>query len=43
MQVLDNQAVLYAGGGITKDSIPEREWIETELKCKTVAQVLEND
>ncbi len=43
MQVLDNQAVLYAGGGITKDSVPAREWIETELKCKTIAQVLKND
>lgn len=35
---LKRQAILYAGGGITKDSVPEREWLETELKCKTVAQ-----
>ncbi len=38
MEILNQQAILYAGGGITKDSVPEREWLETELKCKTVAQ-----
>ncbi len=27
---------LYIGGGITKDSIPEKEWDETELKSKTL-------
>src|SRR6185312_9422234 len=27
---------LYIGGGITKDSISEREWEETELKSKTL-------
>ena len=40
MEVLTKQAILYAGGGITKDSVPEREWIETEMKCKTIAQAL---
>lgn len=27
---------LYIGGGITRDSIPEKEWEETELKSKTL-------
>lgn len=27
---------LYIGGGITRDSIPEKEWDETELKSKTL-------
>lgn len=40
MQVLDNQAVLYAGGGITKYSKPQKEWEETEMKFKTLLQVL---
>ena len=40
MQVLDNQAVLYAGGGITKHSKPQKEWEETEMKFKTLLQVL---
>jgi isochorismate synthase len=40
MEIVGQETILYAGGGITKDSVPEREWIETELKCKTVAQAL---
>ena len=40
MQVLDNQAILYAGGGITKHSKPQKEWEETEMKFKTLLQVL---
>jgi isochorismate synthase len=41
MEVDKNQAIMYAGAGITKDSVPEREWNETELKCKTIAQILQ--
>lgn len=41
MQLLREQAVLYAGAGITADSIPEREWQETEHKCATLASLLE--
>jgi isochorismate synthase len=33
-------ATLYAGAGITEDSVPEREWRETELKCQTLLKVL---
>lgn len=32
--------LLYAGGGITADSIPEREWEETERKISTIMSVL---
>ena len=36
-----NTATLYAGAGITEESVPEREWIETELKCRTLLNVIE--
>lgn len=38
--IVDNKAVLYVGGGITKDSIPELEWEETVAKSKTIKRVL---
>lgn len=41
MQLFEQKAVLYAGGGITADSDPEREWQETELKCQTLGKVIE--
>lgn len=41
MEVFADRAVLYAGAGITKDSMPEREWNETELKCKTIEKGLD--
>lgn len=31
---------LFLGGGITKDSIPEEEWDETELKAETLLRIL---
>ncbi len=40
MKVLDDQLVLYIGGGITHDSIPEEEWEETEIKADTLLSVL---
>ena len=40
MQIQSNQAILYAGAGVTEDSIPEKEWIETQLKCDTLLDVL---
>ncbi len=33
-------ATLYAGAGLTEDSVPEREWLETEMKCGTLLNVL---
>ena len=40
LQLRSNEAILYAGTGLTVDSDPEREWQETELKLQTVATVL---
>ncbi len=40
MQILRTRAVLYAGAGITHDSIPEKEWDETALKCQTLLDVM---
>jgi isochorismate synthase len=40
MQVLDKSAVLYAGAGVTLDSVPEQEWTETEMKFNTLLSVI---
>ncbi len=40
MKVLDNQLLLFIGGGITHDSVPEEEWEETEIKADTLLSVL---
>ena len=40
MQLKDDKAIIYVGGGITKDSNPEKEWLETVNKTKTIANVL---
>lgn len=42
MQIFDNSVVLYAGGGITKDSDPTAEWEETEDKLQTLLKVLQS-
>jgi len=36
IQIIGNKAILYAGAGITKDSNPEKEWLETEEKMKVL-------
>ena len=36
VQLIENKAILYAGAGITKDSNPEKEWLETEEKMKVL-------
>jgi isochorismate synthase len=41
MKIENQTATLYAGAGITEDSIAEKEWQETELKCQTLLRVLE--
>ncbi|MEO0330914.1 MAG: chorismate-binding protein [Bacteroidota bacterium] len=43
MQLLDQQAILYAGAGVTIDSEPQREWKETEMKMRTIQQLIGND
>ncbi|TAE70614.1 MAG: isochorismate synthase [Bacteroidetes bacterium] len=42
LQFFENCMQLYAGGGITEDSVPEKEWLETELKCRTLLDILFN-
>ncbi len=39
MKIENNYANLYLGCGITKDSIPEKEWTETVNKARTMANV----
>lgn len=41
MQLFADSAMLYAGAGITADSVPEREWEETEHKCQTLLEILQ--
>jgi isochorismate synthase len=40
VRLKDGVATLYAGAGITEDSVPEHEWEETELKCNTLLSVI---
>ena len=40
MQFKDDEALIYVGGGITKDSIAENEWEETQKKTQTMKSVL---
>ncbi|WP_121067837.1 chorismate-binding protein [Maribacter vaceletii] len=40
MQLKDAKAIIYVGGGITKDSDPEKEWKETVNKSKTMLFIL---
>ena len=35
-----NLVPLYVGGGITKDSNAEKEWLETVNKAKTIKNIL---
>ena len=42
MKLEGNIATLYAGAGLTEDSVPEREWHETEIKCQTLLEVMNN-
>ena len=41
LQLVQDKAILYAGAGITQDSIPEKEWEETELKLNTLLKVID--
>jgi isochorismate synthase len=40
MHLLERQAICYAGAGVTIDSIPHKEWEETELKLSTLLSVI---
>ncbi|WP_114782434.1 chorismate-binding protein [Botryobacter ruber] len=41
-KLLQQQAIIYAGAGITAESSPEKEWVETKYKMLTVSRVLES-
>ena len=41
MQVHEGHGILYAGAGVTEDSIPEKEWEETEMKINTILNVIQ--
>jgi len=34
-------AILYAGAGVTEDSDPDKEWEETELKCQIIGKYIQ--
>ncbi|SHN34202.1 isochorismate synthase [Cyclobacterium lianum] len=36
----NTEALLFAGAGITEDSIPSKEWEETEMKCNIIAKII---
>ena len=40
MQICGNEAIVYAGAGVTIDSIPEMEWSETEMKLNALLNAL---
>ena len=40
MQLESNKAYLYVGGGVTKDSDPEKEWQETVAKSNTMLRIM---
>lgn len=40
MEIKDKKAEIYVGGGITKESDPEKEWIETVSKSKVMLKAL---
>ena len=40
MQITAKETFLYVGGGITKDSIPEKEYEETQNKAQTMITIL---
>ncbi len=39
-EVFDSNITFYAGAGITEDSNPQKEWIETDMKCNTLLSLL---
>jgi isochorismate synthase len=41
MEITSDEFILYAGGGITSKSIPEREWDETNQKARTLLSVID--
>ena len=40
VDMVNNKVIIFVGGGITKDSIPEKEWLETLAKTSVMKKVL---
>lgn len=40
MKLLDGKSLLFAGAGVTVDSVAEKEWEETEVKFNTLLNVI---
>ncbi len=40
MKITKRQMILFAGGGLTSDSVPQREWEETTAKTNTLLSVI---
>jgi isochorismate synthase len=40
MKLVNDRAMLYAGAGVTFDSVPQKEWEETEMKFNTLLNVI---
>lgn len=40
MHIEDSKATLYAGAGVTEDSQPDKEWLETEIKMSTLLNII---
>jgi len=43
MQLFEQQVLLYAGAGITAESEPEKEWLETQFKMDTMYRVIRKE
>lgn len=41
-RLLENSVEIYVGGGLTADSVPEKEWQETHDKSQTILSAIEN-
>jgi isochorismate synthase len=41
LKIENDEVTLFSGGGITADSSPEKEWIETEIKQKSIRAIFE--
>ncbi|GAA4427933.1 isochorismate synthase [Pontibacter saemangeumensis] len=40
MELLEEKAILFAGAGITAESNPQKEWLETQHKMQTMRRIL---
>ena len=40
MKIYNDRILMFAGGGITDESDPEMEWVETQRKISTITSVL---